>query len=233
MGHTIEKKWKLRNEGHAERFFVVACQLREQHHLVDVTVTLGPKNYRAHSALLAAASSVFRQRLQCREQGVMELDGVTTPQGWEAILNFAYTGELEIMPEIAEEVLDAAEALGIPRVAEICKAVLIGTETEDRLSPAEEMWETLQGLQELYEEGIGWDLALNAEGDTYQGDQGRKKIQNRDKAGFGCGIKEVVWGWAGKVFGLGLRDPDRDMAVGSSDLVFPSSSSPPGLGLWL
>ncbi|XP_066484211.1 kelch-like protein 33 isoform X2 [Tiliqua scincoides] len=68
VGHTTEKKWELRNEGHAERFFTAACQLREQHCLVDVTVNLGLRNYKAHSALLAAVSSVFWQRLLCREQ---------------------------------------------------------------------------------------------------------------------------------------------------------------------
>ncbi|XP_062993532.1 kelch-like protein 33 [Elgaria multicarinata webbii] len=167
-GNTTEEHLELRNEAHAERFFAVALQLREQHHFVDVTVTLGLRNYEGHSVLLAAVSSVFRQRLECGEQGVVELDGVTAPRGWEAILNFAYTGELEATPEMAGEVLDAAEALGVPRVAEICKSVLIGTETEGRLSPAEEKWEMLRSLEELYEEGVGWDLELKAEGDTYR-----------------------------------------------------------------
>ncbi|KAH0626291.1 hypothetical protein JD844_001201, partial [Phrynosoma platyrhinos] len=163
-----EHQWKLRNEGHVESFFAAALQLRDQHHLVDVTVSLGLRNYEAHGPLLAAVSSIFRQRLECGEQGVMELDGVTTPQGWETILNFAYTGDLQATSEVAGEVLDAAEALGVPRVAEICKTVLIGTETEDRLSPVEEKWETLRSLEELYEEGIGWDLELKAEGETFR-----------------------------------------------------------------
>ncbi|XP_061446365.1 kelch-like protein 33 isoform X2 [Rhineura floridana] len=168
LGHATEQQLELRNEGHADRFFAVAQQLREQRHLVDVTVTLGLRNYKAHSAILAAVSSVFRQRFECGEHSMVELDGVTTPCGWEAILNFAYTGELQAMPKTAGEVSDAAEALGIPRVAEICKTVLLGMETEDRLSPAEEKWETLRSLEELYEEGIGCDLELKAEEDTYR-----------------------------------------------------------------
>ncbi|XP_044278334.1 kelch-like protein 33 [Varanus komodoensis] len=163
-----EQHLELRNEAHVERFFAAALELREQHHLVDLTVTLGQRNYEGHAVLLAAVSSVFRQRLERGEPGVMELDGVTTPRGWEAILNFAYTGELEATSETAEEVLDAAEALGVPRVAVICKLVLTGTKTEDRLSPAEEKWETLRSLEQFYEEAIGWDLELKAEGDTYQ-----------------------------------------------------------------
>ncbi|XP_042331952.1 kelch-like protein 33 isoform X2 [Sceloporus undulatus] len=165
---AAEQQWNLRNEGHVEGFFAVALQLRDQHHLVDMTVSLGLRNYEAHGPLLAAVSSIFRQRLECGEQSVMELDGVITPRGWEAIFNFAYTGELQATPEVADEVLDAAEALGVPRVADICKTVLIGTETEDRLSPEEEKWETLRSLEELYKEGIGWDLELKAEQETFR-----------------------------------------------------------------
>ncbi|XP_054850933.1 kelch-like protein 33 [Eublepharis macularius] len=168
VGCTTDQHWELRNDGHAERFFLSACQLREQQHLLDVTVTLGQRNYEAHGIILAAISSVFRQCLEGGEQDEVKLDGVTTAHGWEAILNFAYTGQLEVTLETAEEMLDAAEALGVPRVAQICKAVLIGTESEDRLSPSEEKWEMLRNLEELYKEGVGWDLVLKAEGDTYQ-----------------------------------------------------------------
>ncbi|XP_015273536.1 PREDICTED: kelch-like protein 33 [Gekko japonicus] len=167
-GYTAEQRWELRSEGHAEGFFMTACQLREQRHLLDVTVTLGPSSYEAHGIILAAVSSVFRQRLERGEQEVLELDGVTTAHGWEAILNFAYTGQLEVMPETAGELLDAAEALGVPRVAEICKAVLIEAEPEERPSPSKEKWETLRKVEELYKEGVGCDLALKAEGHTYQ-----------------------------------------------------------------
>ncbi|XP_048374078.1 kelch-like protein 33 [Sphaerodactylus townsendi] len=168
VSSRMDQRWELRNEDHAEGFFRSAYQLREQQHLLDATVTLDLKDYEAHGVILAAVSSVFRRRLERREQDALELDGVTTARGWEAILNFAYTGLLEVTPDTAVEVLDAAEALGVPRVAEICKAVLIGTETEDRLSPSEEKWETLRSLEGLYEEGIGWDLALKAEADTFQ-----------------------------------------------------------------
>ncbi|XP_060110928.1 kelch-like protein 33 [Heteronotia binoei] len=167
-GYTTDQPWNLRSKGHAEGFFMSACQLREQQHLLDVTVTLGPSNYEAHGIILAAVSSVFRQRLEYGEQDVLELDGVTAAPGWEAILNFAYTGQLEVMPETAEELLDAAEALGVPRVAAICKAVLLETEAEDRLSPSDEKWETLRSLEELYKESVGCDLVLKAEGDTYR-----------------------------------------------------------------
>uniref|UniRef100_A0A670ZIA9 BTB domain-containing protein n=1 Tax=Pseudonaja textilis TaxID=8673 RepID=A0A670ZIA9_PSETE len=169
METPTEQQLELRSEGHAEGFFTAALQLREQDLLVDTAVTLGQKDYKAHSILLAAVSSVFLQRLESGVQEGMNLDSVTTPSGWEAILNFAYTGELEPTPIMAEDILDAAEALGVPRVAEICKAVLIGTENEGRLSPVEEKWKTLQRLEELYNEGIGWDTELKAEGDTFRG----------------------------------------------------------------
>ncbi|KAG8140723.1 hypothetical protein E2320_003377 [Naja naja] len=133
METPTEQQLELRSEGHAEGFFTAALQLRGQNLLVDTAVTLGQKDYKAHNILLAAVSSVFLQRLERGVQEGMNLDGVTTPSGWEAILNFAYTGELEPTPIVAGDILDAAEALGVPRVAEICKAVLIGTENEDRL----------------------------------------------------------------------------------------------------
>ncbi|XP_060639005.2 kelch-like protein 33 [Anolis sagrei] len=165
---AAKHQWKLRNEGHADSFFAAALHLREHHHLVDVTVSLGLKTYEAHGPLLAAVSSIFRQRLECGEQDVMELDGVTTRRGWEAILNFVYTGELQATSEFTGEILDAAEALGVPRVAEICKTALLGIEIEGRLSPAEEKWETLRNLEELYVKGIGWNLELKAEEETFR-----------------------------------------------------------------
>ncbi|KAM3821675.1 kelch-like protein 33 [Vipera latastei] len=165
---SSEQQLELRSEGHAEGFFTAALLLRGQDLLVDTTVTLGQKDYKAHSILLAAVSSVFLQRLECGVQEGMNLDGVSTPSGWEAILNFAYTGELGPIPIVAGDILDAAEALGVPRVAEICKVVLIGIENEDRLSPVEEKWKTLQRLEELYNEGIGWDMELKAEEDTFR-----------------------------------------------------------------
>ncbi|XP_034267477.1 kelch-like protein 33 isoform X2 [Pantherophis guttatus] len=168
METPTEQQLELQSEGHAEGFFTAALQLRKQDLLVDMTVTLDQKDYKVHSILLAAVSSVFLQRLECGVQEGMNLDGVTTSSGWEAILNFAYTGDLEPTPIMAGDILDAAEALGVPRVAEICKAVLIGTENEDRLSPVEEKWKTLQRLEEMYNEGIGWDTELQAEGDTFR-----------------------------------------------------------------
>ncbi|ETE69999.1 Kelch-like protein 33, partial [Ophiophagus hannah] len=122
METPTEQQLELRSEGHAEGFFTAALQLRGQDLLVDTAVTLGQKDYKAHSILLAAVSSVFLQRLERGVQEGMNLDGVTTPSGWEAILNFAYTGELEPTPIMAGDILDAAEALGVPlhRLALAC-----------------------------------------------------------------------------------------------------------------
>ncbi|KAH1181858.1 kelch-like protein 33 [Mauremys mutica] len=164
-GDAPEPRWELRSECHAQQFFEAALELRGQGQLVDMTVLAGAQRYQAHGVVLAAVSTFFCQRLACGAAGDVDVSPLATPRGWEAVLDFAYTGAFTAMPGTAGELEAAAQALGAPRVVEICRKMGGGLEGR---SPAEEQWETLRGMEELYRAGVGCDLALTTEGETFR-----------------------------------------------------------------
>uniref|UniRef100_A0A8C4WRZ1 BTB domain-containing protein n=1 Tax=Gopherus evgoodei TaxID=1825980 RepID=A0A8C4WRZ1_9SAUR len=141
-GDTPEPRWELRSECHAQQFFEAALELRGQGQLVDMTVLAGAQRYQAHGVVLAA------------------------------VLDFAYTGAFTAMPGTAGELEAEAQALGAPRVVEICRKMGGGLEGR---SPDEEQWETLRGMEELYRAGVGCDLALTTEGETFRGEWGTSR----------------------------------------------------------
>ncbi|XP_067398638.1 kelch-like protein 33 [Emydura macquarii macquarii] len=157
-----EPCWQLCSEGHAERFFQAALELRGQGRLVDVQVRAGARRYQAHGVVLAAVSAFFRQWLARGAAGEVDLSPLATPRGWEAVLDFAYTGAVAATPGTAGELAAAAQALGAPRVVAICRRAAEGQ------SPAEERWETLRGIEELHRAGLGCDLELTAQGESFR-----------------------------------------------------------------
>ncbi|TFJ99851.1 E3 ubiquitin-protein ligase TRIM41-like [Platysternon megacephalum] len=168
--NTPEPRWELRSECHAQQFFEAALELRGHGQLVDMTVMAGAQRYQAHGVVLAAVSAFFCQRLACGAAGEVDVDvsPLATPRGWEAVLDFAYTGAFTAMPGTAGELVAAAQALGAPRVVEICRRMRGGLEGPEGRSPDEEQWETLRGMEELYRAGVGCDLALTTEGETFR-----------------------------------------------------------------
>lgn len=156
---------------HPFQFFTEAQRLREQKLLLDEEVSVGGKVYGVHRVILAAISSLFRGRLT----GGGQHPGFSlnvTPRGWEAALTFAYEGVLG--PASQDEVLAAAEALGAPRVKNAAKLRPEGLgkarQDEKKFSQAEELRENLHSIEQLYREGIGCDLELEAEGYRLQGE---------------------------------------------------------------
>ncbi|KAM6202579.1 kelch-like protein 33 [Rhynchocyon petersi] len=156
----------LCSQEHPTRFFAEAQRLREQRLLLDEEVSVGGRVYGVHRVVLAAVSSLFRRRLQGggRPQPPLSLD--VTPRGWEAVLTFAYEGVLGPAP--LQDVLAVAEALGAPRVKAAAQLRSEGpgsTQEEDmKPSQAQELREHLRGIELLYQEGVGCDLELEAEG---------------------------------------------------------------------
>ncbi|KAG6920859.1 kelch like family member 33, partial [Chelydra serpentina] len=171
-GAVPEPRWELRSECHARQFFEAALELCGQGQLTDVTVTAGARRYQAHGVVLAAVSTFFCQRLACRAVGEVDVSPLATPRGWEAVLDFAYTGAFAATPGTAGELAAAAQTLGVPRVLEICQRMGGGLGGPEGRSPGEEQWETLRGMEELYRAGVGCDLALTTEGETFQGEWG-------------------------------------------------------------
>nr|KAF6485120.1 kelch like family member 33 [Rousettus aegyptiacus] len=157
---------ELRSEEHPSQFFAEAQRLREQRLLLDEEVLVAGRVYGVHRVILAAVSSLFRNRLQGVRgpQPPFSLD--VAPGAWEAVLTFAYEGVLGPAPP--GDVLVAAEALGAPRVKAVAqgKGKRPGSAQDDKKWPsqAEELRENLRSIELLYQEGIGCDLELEAGG---------------------------------------------------------------------
>ncbi|CAM4628466.1 unnamed protein product [Lepidochelys olivacea] len=220
-GDVPELRWELRSECHAQQFFEAALELRGQGQLTDMTVTAGARRYQAHGVVLAAISSFFCQRLACRATGEVDVSPLATPCGWEAMLDFAYTGAFAAMPGTAGEVVAAAQALGVPRVVEICRRMGDGLEGR---SLDEEQWETLRSMEELYRAGVGCDLVLTTEGETFRAHQ----------AALSCGCE-----YFRAMFCSGMREARQGadplptlMALADLRLLLPFAYSGTVVGSW-
>ncbi|XP_075386807.1 kelch-like protein 33 [Tenrec ecaudatus] len=143
---------ELCSEEHPGLFFAEARRLREQGLLLDEEVAIGGRVYGAHRVILAAVSSLFRDRLLHGGSPQTQLSLDVAPRAWEAVLTFAYEGVLGSAP--LRDVLAAAEALGAPRVTAVAQ----------KRSQAEELRENLRVIEQLYREGVGCDLELEAGG---------------------------------------------------------------------
>ncbi|XP_026939538.1 kelch-like protein 33 isoform X2 [Sagmatias obliquidens] len=165
-GEDAEEPEELRSEAHPSQFFAEAQRLREQRLLLDEDVSVGGRVYGVHRVILAAVSSLFRGRLLGSRGLQCPLSLDVTPGAWEAVLTFAYEGVLGPAPR--EDVLVAAEALGAPRVKAAAQWGREGAgstrEDEKQPSQAEELRENLRTMELLYQEGIGCDLELEADG---------------------------------------------------------------------
>ncbi|XP_060031381.1 kelch-like protein 33 [Erinaceus europaeus] len=151
---------------HPRQFFTEAQRLREQSLLLDEEVSVAGRVYRVHRVILAAVSSLFRDRLLNSRGPRTPISLNVAPRGWEAVLTFAYEGVLGSAPW--RDVLAAAEALGAPRVKAVVqqRCEVLGSSQEDAEQPngAEELRRNLRSIEVLYQQGIGCDLELEADG---------------------------------------------------------------------
>lgn len=162
----------LRSEEHPSQFFAEAQRLREQRLLLDEEVSVGGRVYGVHRVILAAISSLFRDRLLGGRGPRPPLSLDVATGAWEAVLTFAYEGLLGPAPW--GDVLVVAEALGAPRVKAAAQGRRKGTgsarEDEKQPSQAEELRENLRSIELLYKEGVGCDLELEAGGCRLRGE---------------------------------------------------------------
>ncbi|XP_045865101.1 kelch-like protein 33 [Meles meles] len=156
----------LRSEEHPSQFFAEAQRLREQSLLLDEEVSVAGRVYGVHRVILAAISSLFRDRLLGGRAPQPPLSLDVTARAWEAVVTFAYEGFLGPAP--GGDVLVVAEALGAPRVkaAAQWRCEGAGSAREDGKPPSqeEELRENLRSIELLYKEGVGCDLELEAGG---------------------------------------------------------------------
>jgi len=109
-------------------------ELREQQLLCDVVLLAENQSFHAHRSLLASSSDYFRAMFasEMREshENNISLFGVTS-RGLKCVLDFVYTGKLEISLENIECLLQAASHLQVAEVLEFCNRFLCSEITKE------------------------------------------------------------------------------------------------------
>ncbi|XP_049328080.1 kelch-like protein 33 isoform X1 [Astyanax mexicanus] len=141
---------------------------------------------RVHSLVLAAVSAVVQQMIlerdgKSRKETTMFLSfgQEVTGVALSAVLEFAYTGTITGLNRFTlAHVRAAALSLGVPRVLELCKeeedrerkrgGKRKMEEKKSRISAEEQLKISLGSIRRLWEERVGCDLELEAEGHIFR-----------------------------------------------------------------
>ena len=102
--------------------------LRRQDHLCDVTLaTKDGKEFKAHKNVLSAASPLFFKLLQSdmkeNREGIVRFEEISGAV-MEDVLEFIYTGSVEVTQENCKDLIAAANYLLIPGLKTVSKQVL-------------------------------------------------------------------------------------------------------------
>ena len=86
-------------------------------HLYDVIVRIGDKVFTAHRVVLSCYSSYFAELFAKMNENIrvpleIRLKGVH-PEAFSIFLTFAYTGEINILPELVPDIMKMSENLRI------------------------------------------------------------------------------------------------------------------------
>lgn len=108
--------------------------LRKNNTLCDYSLKADNFEMKVHKVVMASCSDYFRVMLtgEMREsrEGAVELKGVTA-SGLRRVVDFAYTGNIELTSENVEDVLAAATHLQVNDAVELCSKYLEATITVD------------------------------------------------------------------------------------------------------
>ncbi|XP_029922338.1 transcription regulator protein BACH1a [Myripristis murdjan] len=114
---------------------VLQClnEQRQQDVLCDVTVLVGGTSFRAHCSVLASCSDYFHSRVTSitRQNPIITLPDEVTVEGFEPLLQFAYTSKLLFTKENIHAIHRSAEFLGFHNLESACFDFLIPKFTED------------------------------------------------------------------------------------------------------
>ncbi|TRY83167.1 hypothetical protein DNTS_020668 [Danionella cerebrum] len=103
---------------------VLQClnEQRKKDILCDVTVVVGSQSFRAHQAILASCSDFFSARVSSHtsESTVINLPDELISEGFEPLLDFAYTSKLIFTKENVLEIRNCATVLGFKNLDKAC-----------------------------------------------------------------------------------------------------------------
>ncbi|KAM9801140.1 transcription regulator protein BACH1-like [Neosynchiropus ocellatus] len=108
---------------------VLQClnEQRQRDVLCDVTVVVEGQSFRAHRSVLASCSEYFHSRIAsiAKNSPVIDLPDEVTVEGFEPLLQFAYTSKLLFTKDNIQAIHSAAEFLGFHNLESACFDFLI------------------------------------------------------------------------------------------------------------
>ncbi|XP_005736046.1 transcription regulator protein BACH1-like [Pundamilia nyererei] len=120
---------------------VLQClnEQRQQDVLCDVTVVVEDRSFRAHCSVLASCSEYFHSRVTSvtSQNPIITLPHEVTVEGFEPLLQFAYTSKLLFTKENIDAIHSSAEVLGFHNLESTCFDFLIPKFCESKKSSQE------------------------------------------------------------------------------------------------
>lgn len=120
---------RLQNPAHPAALLARANEMRTSGVLCDVVVCVDGREFRAHRAVLAAASKMFQILFQ-RPRPAYTLDFLTHTT-FSQILDYAYTASLNTHTRELDDLLYAAEILEMEYLEEQCVRMLEAMQREE------------------------------------------------------------------------------------------------------
>lgn len=112
---------------------------RQRDILCDVTVVVESRSFRAHCSVLASCSEYFHSRVTSvtRQNPIITLPDEVTVEGFEPLLQFAYTSKLPFTKENIHAIHSSAEFLGFHNLESACFDFLIPKFSEGKRTSQE------------------------------------------------------------------------------------------------
>ncbi|XP_066555944.1 transcription regulator protein BACH1b [Amia ocellicauda] len=149
---------------------VLLClnEQRNKNILCDATVVVEDRSFRAHRSVLAASSDYFQSRVTGHADQVITLPKEVTVEGFDPLLQFAYTSKLLLTKENILEIRNCAQILGFRNLDKACFDFLIPkffeigqktTESTRKICCKSKCWkEKLQVASSFSSDDVGEEL---------------------------------------------------------------------------
>uniref|UniRef100_A0A8C4QNR4 Uncharacterized protein n=2 Tax=Eptatretus burgeri TaxID=7764 RepID=A0A8C4QNR4_EPTBU len=115
---------RLVNPSHPSTLLRRANQLRQAGTLCDVVIAIDGFEFRAHRAVLAAASRMFELLFGQRGGSTRYTLDFLSPRTFSQVLEYAYTAALDVCPQDLDDLLYAADILDMAFLEEQCLRLL-------------------------------------------------------------------------------------------------------------
>lgn len=178
----IQATQKYSKDTYPSEIFQAMEELRSCSVLTDLTLSVEHgRTIHAHSIVLAAVSSLIHQVLQQRSEKnereiFLQVGPEVSHSGICTVLEFAYTGSITgLKSKSLAQIQAAALYLEVPRLLELCTEEQKRVRKKDadeniRKTVGEEHRKVnLQSIRRLWEDRVGCDVELEAEGRIFHG----------------------------------------------------------------